>query len=197
MPINGPIFDIEKLLNISKTYFSRLSAEEIYNNLLIYTNKYDTEFYNTITKSKDYVINMLNIERNVAKPRKDISSYSDIKNIYWFMFDVYFNNNMESYEEVTNVTKEDLENYFTKVYNNDDTQENWFTNLAEYADSIGFTKDRKSYKANPDAFKGTTADFCKIIRIIITKKNLSPNLYDVIKLLGKDNVLKRINLYFD
>ncbi len=197
MPISGPLFDIEKLNNISKTYFSRLTAEEIYENLLVYTKKYDEQFNNIISNNKDYVINMLNIERDVPKPRKDISAYSDIKNIYWFMFDEYFSENTDEYEEVTNVTKENLENYFTKVYSADDSQENWFTNLAEYADSIGFTKDRKAYKADPESFKGTTADFCKIIRIIITKKNLSPNLYDIIKLLGKENLLKRINQYFD
>ncbi len=196
MSITGPIFDYEKLINISKTYFCNLTAKEIYTNLLEYTSKYDLEFYNLIKDKSDYTTAMLNIEREVPKPRKDISAYSDIKNIYWFMFDELFNKNTDEYEEVTNVTKDDLINYFTNIYSNNDSQEEWFTKLAEYANSIGFTNDRKAFKANPENFKGTTADFCKIIRIMITKKNLSPNLYDIINILGKDKLIDRINIYF-
>ena len=82
MSISGPIFDLEKLENISKTYFSRLSAEEIYKNLLIYTNKYDKDFNEIIKNNKEYMINILNIERNTEKPRKDISAYEDIKKYF-------------------------------------------------------------------------------------------------------------------
>ncbi len=195
MSISGPIFDLEKLKNISKTYFARLKADTIYNNLLTYTKKYDEEFYNIISKNKDYVIGMLNIERDVPKPRKDIFAYSNIKNIYWFMFDELFDKNEDDYEEVTNVSKEDFIDYVTKYYDEEQSQEDWFNALAIYADTVGYTKDRKAYKENPDNYKGTTADFCKVLRIIITKKNLSPNLYDVIRLLGKDKLLDRVYKY--
>ncbi len=197
MSISGPIFDYEKLINISKTYFSTLKAEDIYNNLVDYTSKYDPKFNSIILDNKEYVINMLNIEREVPKPRKDITSYEDIKNIYWFMFDELFELNTDIYEEITCVTKEELTEYFTEIYNKNDSQEDWFNKLAEYANGIGFTNDRKAFKASPSDFKGTTADFCKYLRIIITKKNLSPNLYDIINLLGKDKLINRINKYFN
>lgn len=196
MSINGPIFDMEKLINISRTYFSRLSADDIYNDLLVYTEKYDNEFNEIIKIKKETMISLLDIERNTAKPRKDISSYADIKNIFWFMFDEYFNNNTDDYEELINITKEELINYTILLDNNYESQEEWFNDVAEYANGIGFTSNRKEYKANPENFKGTTADFCKILRIIITKKNLSPNLFDIIKTLGKDKLIERIEKYF-
>ncbi len=196
MGVNGPIFDYEKLVNISKTYFTTLKASEIYDNLLLYTSKYDTTFNNIVSNNKDYIVNMLNIEREVPKPRKDITAYSDIKKIYWFMFDELFDENSDNYEEVTNVTRDVLIDYFDNIFDRNDSQEEWFGKLSEYANNIGFTNDRKAFKANPENYKGTTADFCKIIRIMITKKNLSPNLYDIVILLGKDKLIDRINKYF-
>ncbi len=197
MPITGPLFDLEKLINISKTYFSRLTAEEVYEGLLNYTSKYDREFNDLITKDKNYVINMLNIERTIAKPRKDISAYEDIKNIYWFMFDELFSENKDDYEEVNNINQKELIDYLENVYNENDSQEDWFNNLANYAESIGFTKDRKAFKENPENYKGMIADFCKYLRIMITKKNLSPNLYDILKLLGKEKLISKVNIFYN
>ncbi len=196
MSITGPVFDMEKLLNISKTYFSRLKASDIYDKLLIYTEKYDVEFYNIIKDKKEYTINLLNIEREVPKPRKDISSYKDIKEIFWYMYDELFDVNNDEYEILEIINKDDLINYFNEIYKEYVNQEEWFNELAIYANTVGYTNDRKAYKANPEEFKGTTADFCKILRIIITKKNISPNLFDIINLLGKEKLIEKINIYF-
>jgi glutamyl/glutaminyl-tRNA synthetase len=113
------------------------------------------------------------------------------------MFDELFDMNNDEYEEFKNVDKLLVSNYVNDVYDEADDEETWFSKLKIYADQFGFTSNRKEYKANPENFKGTTADFCKAIRVIITKKNQSPNLYDVIKLLGKERLLKRINKYFE
>jgi glutamyl-tRNA synthetase len=197
MSITGPLFDIEKLENISKTYFSRLSAKEIYDNLVIYTKKYDEEFYQLVINNENYLTSILNIERNTEKPRKDIAAYEDVKKYFCYMFDELFDMNNDEYEEFKNVDKLLVSNYVNDVYDEADDEETWFSKLKIYADQFGFTSNRKEYKANPENFKGTTADFCKAIRVIITKKNQSPNLYDVIKLLGKERLLKRINKYFE
>ncbi len=197
MPISGPIFDIEKLINLSKTYFSRLKADTIYHNLLKYTEKYDLEFFNIIKNYKEYTINLLNIEREITKPRKDIASYEDIKILFWYMYDELFSQNNDDYELATHIIKSDFIIYMLTIYNQNDSQEVWFNNLSDYANTIGFTSNKKEYKENPDSFKGTTADFCKILRIFITKKNISPNLYDVLKLLGKERIINRINIYFN
>ncbi len=197
MSITGPIFDYEKLINISKTYFSNLKATDIYDNLVEFTNKYDVDFNKLILENPEYVINMLNIEREIPKPRKDISSYEDIKSIYWFMFDELFAANTDDYEEMPNTSKEEVINYLENVYDPEKDQNDWFNELSTYANSIGFTSDRKAYKANTEQFKGMVADFCKVLRIIITKKNLSPNLYDIIKLLGSSKLIERTNKYFN
>lgn len=197
MSVSGPIFDVEKLNNIAKTYFSRLPAEKIYNELLKYTKKYDEEFYQLVLNNKEYMLNILNIERGTDKPRKDIACYKDVKKYFWYMFDELFEKNHDMYEEMPNISEDLLKNYLNNIYDENSDESSWFSSLKEFADNNGFTSDRKAYKANPENYKGTTADFCKAIRIIITKKNQSPNLYDIIKLIGKDRLLKRIDKYFN
>ena len=61
MPTGGTLFDMEKLENICKTYFSRLSAEEVYNEALPYYEKYDKDFYDLMVNEKDKLISFLNI----------------------------------------------------------------------------------------------------------------------------------------
>ncbi len=197
MSVSGPIFDVEKLNNIAKTYFSRLPAEKIYDELLKYTKKYDEEFYQLVLNNKEYMLNILNIERGTDKPRKDIACYKDVKKYFWYMFDELFEKNYDMYEEMPNISEDLLKNYVNNIYDENSDESSWFSSLKEFADNNGFTSDRKAYKANPENYKGTTADFCKAIRIIITKKNQSPNLYDIIKLIGKDRLLKRIDKYFN
>ena len=143
------------------------------------------------------MIQILNIERNTNKPRKDIASYKDVKIYFWYMFDELFNENKDEYEEMPTISKDILSEYISNIYDESDDEQTWFNKVKEFADKNGYTSDRKAYKENPDNFKGTTADFCKAIRIVITKKNQSPNLFDIIKLIGKDRLIKRIQLYYE
>jgi glutamyl-tRNA synthetase len=94
MPVGGTLFDMEKLLNISRTYFSIMSAEDIYNESLKYYKEYDIDFYNILLNNKDYSIRVLNIEKNKARPRKDIACYKDVKDEISYMFSELFYNNV-------------------------------------------------------------------------------------------------------
>lgn len=198
MPTSGSLFDVEKINSISKEYFSRLSAEEIYNGLVEYTKKYDEEFYEIITKYKDYTIGLLNIERNSLKPRKDIASYSDIKKLFWYMYDEYFFEKENPYESINNDYKTDgIKEYFTSCYDKNDSEEEWFNNLKEFAEGYNYTSNRKEYKQNPENYNGMIAKFCEIIRVMITTSNMSPNLYDLLMLLDEDRLKKRLDLFLN
>ena len=139
---------------------------------------------------------MLNIERNVEKPRKDIACYSDIKKLFWYMFDEYFYETENPYINVQEDYKLDgIKEYFEECYNRNDTEEEWFSNLKEFAENYKYTANRKEYKANPENYNGTIAKFCEIIRVIITTSNMSPNLYDLLQLMSDERLKKRIDLF--
>ena len=188
-----PLFDGEKLNNISKTYFSLLKASDIYNDACEYFNKYDKEFYDIFTKDKDYSINLLNIEREVKKPRKDIASYKDIKKEFNYMYDELFDS-IESYEwqNITDINdiKEILNTYISMYDINDDKNE-WFNKCKELCDKLGYASDMKEYKANPEKYKGNVADVTTVIRVALTKRSQTPDLYELLKLIGVDGIKSR------
>ena len=198
MPVGGSLFDLEKLQSISKIYFSKLTAVDIYNRTLEYAKQYDMEFYDLIKDDKDYLVALLNIERNVERPRMDIGSYSDVKEQFWYMYDELFNKVEDPYKEVSYPYDVSfIKDYFINVYREEDTEEDWFNKVKEYAKDKGFAINRKEYKENPSNFLGNIADFCSIIRVMLTTSNTSPNMYDLLKIYGKDKLLKRVDLFLD
>lgn len=196
MPVGGSLFDLDKLMNISKVYFSKLSAEEIYNRTLEYTKQYDLEFYNLIKDNKDYLVSLLNIERNIERPRMDIGSYSDVKRQFWYMYDELFDKVENPYKEVSySYDVSFIKEYLANIYDENDTEEEWFNKVKDYASSKGFATNRKEYKENPDKFLGNIADFCSIIRVMLTTTNTSPNMYDLLKIYGKEKLLNRVDKF--
>ena len=116
---SGALFDLEKLINISRNYISYLKAEDVYDRVLSWAKEYDKEFYELLNKYKEFTINLFSIERYQKKPRKDFESWSTVKNNIWYMYDELFNNVTYDYQKITD--KEEIKNilntYINKYYN--------------------------------------------------------------------------------
>ena len=194
MSASGAIFDMEKLLNISKNYISKLKASEVYDLVINYTKEYDEELYNLFTKYKDYTINVLNIEREQPKPRKDLAKFKDIKNEIWYMYDELFNSTNYEWMKITDNSEilNILDTYMNKYYDVSD-KETWFNNIKLLCDELVYASNMKDYKNNPNNYKGNIADITTVIRVALTTKSQTPDLYEIERLLGKDRILYRIN----
>jgi len=198
MSVSGSLFDLEKLLNISRSYISRMKAEEVYNETLNWAKEFDSEFASILEKYKDYTTAILNIEREQKKPRKDYESFSSIKNYIWYMFDEYFTGVLNyDFQKITD--KEEIKNilstYINKYYNDNDDKETWFNKIKELSTELGYCADMKEYKANPEAYKGNVADISTVIRVATTTSSQTPDLYEILRLLGKDRVQKRFDKF--
>ena len=193
MSKSGPLFDLEKLLNISRNYISKLTKDEVYKNLLEWTGTYDKEFNNLLVKYEDYTKNVLNIEREQKKPRKDYSCYSDIKNQIFYMYDELYNptsyewGKIDDKNEIIKILKTYMEKYF-----NITDKEAWFNNIKDLTDELGYCSNMKEYKENPDKYKGSVADISTVIRVALTSRSMTPDLYEIMRLLGKDRIKERI-----
>ena len=196
MSVSGPLFDYEKLVNISKTYFSTLTAQTIYDGLVNYSLKYDKELSEIITKYKDYTIDILNIERNKKRPRKDIYCYKSFKELFWYMYDEYYDiksdNELYKNIEITETLKNILID-FKNSYNKKDDEDTWFDKIKEISIKYNYASSVKEYKDNPDAYKGHIGDVCNIIRNVMTTSDESPNLYEILNILGINRINKRID----
>ena len=197
MSKSGSLFDIEKLLNISRNYISRLTAKEVYENTLKWANEFDKEFYDLLTKYKDYSINIFNIEREQKKPRKDYEAYSSIKSQVWYMYDELFNDNLEyDFDKINNSEEiKNILNEYIKLYDENDDKDTWFNKIKEVADTLGYASDMKAYKENPDNYKGNVADIATVVRVVLTTSRVTPDLYAIMKLLGKDRIINRFNKF--
>ena len=196
MSTSGSLFDMDKLLNISRNYLSKLTAKEVYDNLLSWSSIYDKEFNNLITKYKDKTIDTLNIERESNKPRKDFAMYSEIKDSIYFMYNELYEAKDYEWQKITdlNEIKNILNIYIDKYYDESLNEEEWFNNVKLLCDNLGYASNMKEYKKEPDKFKGNVADISTVIRVAITTKSRTPNLYDIIKILGKDEIKRRIDM---
>ena len=194
MSKSGSLFDMEKLTNISKNYLSKLKASEVFELLSTWAEEFDKDFYDLINNYKDYTIRVLNIEREQKKPRKDFAFYSEIKNHIWYMFDELFTdveydfgvNKIDNVKEIVNL-------YANNYYNADDDKDTWFNKIKALSDELGYASDMKAYRENPEGYKGSVADVSNIIRVAITTKSMTPDLYEIMNILGKDRVLDRLN----
>lgn len=198
MSTSGAFFDLEKLDNISRNIISKMKASEVYENLIEWTSKYDLEFNKILSDNKEYSINIFNIEREQKKPRKDFVYYSDVKNQVWYMFNELFDKKEKEYDFQKITDKEEIvkicETYISKYYDSSDDKDTWFNKMKLLCDELGYASDMKEYKLNPDKYKGNVADVSTVIRVSVTTKSMTPDLYEILKLLGIEEIKRRINL---
>ena len=197
MSVSGSLFDLEKLLNISRSYISRMKAYEVYDKTLEWAKEFDTEFADIIETNKDYTTSILNIEREQKKPRKDYESFSSIKGYIWYMFDEYFTGDLNyDWQKITD--KDEIKKILTAYidkYDESDDKDTWFNKVKEVTEELGYCTDMKAYKENPEAYPGNVADVSTVIRVALTTSSQTPDLYELLRLIGKDRIKERFNKF--
>ena len=197
MSVSGALFDMVKLNDIGKNVISRYTAEQVYDESLAWAKRYDESLVELLN-DKDYSLKVLNIERGKAKPRRDIAKWSDVKNCIEYMYDDKFFTNTDEYEFDKISNKEEIKKildlYMSKYYDEADDQQTWFNKMKDLAEEMGYAREVKEYKQNPDNFPGHVGDISTVIRVAITKRRNTPDLYEIMHVLGKDSLEKRLNL---
>ncbi len=197
MSTSGALFDLEKLMNISKNYISRLSKDEVYNLAINWSLEFDKELYDLLVKYEDYSKSIFNIEREQKKPRKDIGAMNEVRKNIWYMFDELYTKEDKNYEYQTITDKDEIKlicsKYINEFYDITD-KDTWFNNLKALASSLGYAPEVKEYKENPDNYKGHVGDIATVLRVSLTSKSNTPDLYEIMKLLGKERIKNRFDL---
>ena len=179
----GALFDYAKLTDVSKNVIAKLTADEVYALFVDWAKEFDPDFAETIEANSDLTKVVLAIGRGGKKPRKDIAVWPDVKPYMGFFFDNYFAS--EGFDEKFDkaVIRSALEKFLAVYDANDDATE-WFNKVKSVTDEIGFASDMKEYKANPEAYLGSVADVSNFLRVAVTGKTNSPDLYTVMQILG-------------
>ena len=196
MSVSGALFDMIKLLDIGKTVISKMTAEEVYNCALEWANEYDKELAEMLA-NKEYSLRVLGIERGNKKPRKDISKWSDVKNSIIYMYDDKFFAGDVAYDygkisdkaEVEKITK----TYINEYFNINDDKDTWFNKIKDLAEKLGYAREVKEYKAEPEKWPGHVGDISTVLRVKLTGRQNTPDMYEIMQVLGKDSVERRLN----
>ncbi len=187
----GGLFDFAKLVDVSKNVLSRMRAEQVYSLLLDWAKEFDPDFADKLSADPAYATAILAIGRGGKKPRKDLATWKEAKPYMGFFYDAYLEAPVfpENFSRETIVAA--LEK-FISVFDYADDSAIWFEKVKTITTELGFTTDMKAYKADPSAFPGTVADISAFIRLAVTGKINSPDLYTVMQILGYDRTVARI-----
>ena len=195
MSVSGALFDMVKLLDVSKVVISKYTAERVYEEVLKWAKKYDKDLEEMLEEDMEYALKVLGIERGNKKPRKDIAKWSDVKENINYMYDDKFFETKQEYnyqvinekEDINTILKEYIDNY----YDDNDDKQTWFDKIKELAGKLGYAKEVKEFKANPDAYKAHVGDVSTVLRVALTARTNTPDMYEIMQVLGKDRIQKR------
>lgn len=193
MSVSGALFDMVKFNDVSKNVISVMTAKQVYKLVTDWAMDYNEVLYALFVDDKEKAIAILNIDRDNPKPRKDIACWEEIENYVSFFYNELYN---ADYTLPEHVAKEDAVEILTKykeIYSANDTKEEWFNKIKELCSACGFTPNVKEYKQNPDAFKGHVGDVSTVIRVAVTSRTNTPDLYYIMQILGTDEVMNRID----
>ena len=190
MSSSGCLFDFNKLNDVSKNVISRMSADEVYEQVTAWALEFDPEFGKKLAATPDFAKSIFAIGRGGKKPRKDFATWADVKPYMGFFYD-YEQLDQFSGEHDKETVKKAL-SLFLESYAASDDMNAWFDKVKAIAREIGYADDMKVYKADPTAFPGNVADVSMFLRVAVTGKLNAPDLYTVMQILGETETRARI-----
>jgi len=193
MSVSGALFDMQKLSDVSKNVVCRMKAEDVYTQALEWAQEFDPAFAALLSRDPAYSIAILNIGRGDPKPRRDYGVWKELPEYMSFFFDETFRTGAQ-YPQ--NLSAEDCKAIFEKfmeTYDENDDSQGWFEKLKAIAGAIGLAPDTKTFKKNPGVYRGHVGDVSMVLRVALTGRENAPDLYTVMKLMGKARVFARLN----
>lgn len=190
---SGALFDKDKLHNICKNELSKLSENEVYDFLYDWACENEPEKKEIWFKDKEKMLAILRLYMGVGmkRRRKDLVFAKQIFEIISYFFDTDSSNECDNFKQNKNIVNEVLKAYL-ESYNHDDDNSVWFDKLKAVADKFGFASDMKAYKADPSQYNGSVSDIAEIVRIAVTGRANTPDLWSIIHIMGQDQMRDKI-----
>lgn len=197
MSNSGALFDINKLNDVCKDVLLRIPAAELAQFMIEWAKEFRPELSSLINADPAYLASILDIGRTGAKPRKDLMYAEQIFDFISFFFDDQFKYEDEVPENVPAEDYADIINSYMETYNHSDSQEEWFAKVREMGAEKGYAAKPKDYKKNPDQYKGHVGHVSTVIRIALTGRANSPDIWEIQQILGEEKVRERMNSFIN
>lgn len=194
----GALFDMDKLIDVSKNVIAEFSAEKVYEDVYAWAQRYDEELKEMLD-DKEYSVKVLGIERGaeIKKKRKDIGKWGDVKDYILYMYDKQFYADDSAYAYQTITDKETLAKifdlYVNEYYDPADDNSQWFDKMKDLAERIGYAREVKIWKKDKENWPGHVGDISTAIRVGLTKRCNTPDLYQIMQVMGTDRIKERLH----
>ena len=193
MSTSGALFDLTKLGDVSKNVISVMKAETVFQKALAWAKDYDPQLYDLLSHDTARSTAIFDIDRETKKPRKDIAKWDEVKDYVSYFFDELFTVSMaELPDNITPDLARDVLAAYAAAFDPADDKQQWFDRIKDLCAPLGCTPNVKEYKQNPDAFKGHVGDVSTVIRVALTGRRNTPDLYAITAILGEDTVRARL-----
>lgn len=191
MSASGCLFDMAKLHDVCKNVVSRMDADTVFDRVCDWAREYDPELCELMMRDEGYTRAILGIGRGGAKPRKDIALWKDVREYVSFFFEETFKVSEEMPASVSAEDRRYILTAFAARYREEEDQTAWFDGIRAIAADIGYAADMKAYKAEPDKYRGHIGDVSMCLRVAVTGRGSSPDMYEVMRILGAERVAER------
>ncbi|MFJ6214791.1 glutamate--tRNA ligase [Streptomyces sp. NPDC092296] len=192
----GPMVDAAKLRSISREYISTLTPEEVLAAVLAWAAAHDRAFHRLLDGHREAALAAARIAQfGTGSPRKELACWSDFRQAYGFLLPG---------GQVPVAGPEDrafggldprlvraLARDFTASYRHDTDPDRWFDQLRELAERHGFARSVAALRQAPDAHPGSVRDVANVVRLCLTGRSQSPDLFQIVRALGADEVVAR------
>lgn len=189
MGVSGAVFDMVKLLDVSKNVIAKYSAKEVYDFVNAWAKEYDKELFEML-KDEEYALKVFGIEReNSKKPRKDLAKWSDVKNSIIYMYE---RPKEYDFDKIPLTDAKKVIEEYLNIYDYNDDKQVWFNKIKDVAEKLGYAREVKEYKQNPEKWPGHVGDISTVIRVALTGRRNTPDMYEIMQVLGKEEVENRL-----
>ena len=192
MSNSGALFDIMKFDDIIREIIFKMSPDDIYEKMSDWLKEYDPEFYALFTRDKELTCKAINVGRDAARPRKDLTNWKQAREFLSIYYDESLKQEAPFPENVSAEDRAEIIDRYLKGYDHSDDNSAWFNKIREITADMGYAVKPKDFKKNPDMYKGSITDVSNVIRVAITGRTNSPDLWEICHIIGEDAMRRRV-----
>lgn len=192
MATSGALFDMVKLEDVSKETLVRLDEATIADFVIAWAEKYQPDVASVIAPQRDDFVKLLAIGRDGKKPRKDLMNAEQIVQFTKYFFDEWFTQEDALPENIPAAEAAAILEDYLATYDHTDDNETWFGKIRTITEERGYAVRPKDYKKNPDAYKGHVGDVSTVVRLAITGRRNSPDIWAIQQVLGEEKTIARV-----
>jgi glutamyl-tRNA synthetase len=196
MGVAMPLFDFVKLNDVSKDIIATYTAEQVYDYVVTWAQEFNPRLLDVLTADRDYAIRVFNVERTGNAPRKDLVNWSDVERVYSFFFDALFDPQANGGYPLPKLPADDIRSILEHIRGFDPAtpKDVWLDGMRGLAEQLGFAPNAKTFKQNPGAYKGQFGDVMMVVRVALTGRTNTPDLYEILSIFGSERIGRRIEM---